>query len=273
MKLRSALLAVAALTALGIGFALCRWGAGGNQSLFTLARAVQHGEELDPYLEAALHRDAARRALAEEVVAGRLTLREAAEQFRRLDETNPGYPAGAPRPSGDERRLGERVLDFVWVVVLSRQQYAAAARFYRETFRAHPHFLTDSPYPHRYRAACAAARAGCGQGRDAANLDATSRAGFRRQALDWLRAELEALRRLREEGPHQALPLIHSLEGWLVDPHFAGVRDPNELARLPAAEQQAWQQLWADVADTLARAEGPTPPEQRAGSEVPLPER
>jgi hypothetical protein len=102
MKLRSALLVVAALAALGAGLALCLWGCGGNQPLFTLARAVQHGEELDPHLEAALHRAAARRALAEEVVAGKRTLREAAERFRRLDETNPGYPAGAPRPSGDE---------------------------------------------------------------------------------------------------------------------------------------------------------------------------
>jgi hypothetical protein len=267
MKLRSALLVVAALAVLGIGLAPCRWGAGGYHALDALARAVQVGEELDPSLEAALHRDAVRRALAEEVVAGTRTMREAAERFRRLNETNPGYPAGAPRPSGDERVLAERVLDFVWVVVVSQQQYAAAARFYHETFRAHPHFLTDSQYPHRYRAACAAARAGCGQGQDAADLDATSRAGFRRQALDWLRAELEALRRLPEKDPHQTLPLIHNLEDWWVVPHFAGVRDPKALTRLPEPERRAWQELWADVADTLTRAqEQPTPGRKAARS-------
>jgi hypothetical protein len=51
------------------------------------------------------------------------------------------------------------------------------------------------------------------------------------------------------------------------------VREPDARGRLPAAERQAWQRLWADVADTLARAEGTTPPEQKAGSQVPLAER
>jgi hypothetical protein len=51
------------------------------------------------------------------------------------------------------------------------------------------------------------------------------------------------------------------------------VRGPEALARLPEPERQAWQQLWADVADALARAEGTTPPKQKAGSKVPLPDR
>jgi hypothetical protein len=45
--------------------------------------------------------------------------------------------------------------------------------------------------------------AGCGQGRDAADLDEESRAGFRHQALGWLRAELEAQRRLLEAHPEK----------------------------------------------------------------------
>jgi hypothetical protein len=198
MNLRLALLAAAALAALGAGLALCLWGCGGNQALFTLARAVQHGEELDPHLEAALHRDAARRALAEEVVAGKRTLPEAAERFRRLDEAHPGYPPGLPRPTGDERFYCGQVLDFGWSVLAQQGRYAAAARWCAEVFTAHPHLVTGPPAGQRYYAACAAARAGCGRGRDAADLDDTSRAGFRRQALDWLRADLEARRRLLE---------------------------------------------------------------------------
>jgi hypothetical protein len=34
-----------------------------------------------------------------------------------------------------------------------------------------------------------------------------------------------------------------------------------------------WQKLWADIADTLARAEGTTPPEPKAGDKEPHPER
>jgi hypothetical protein len=156
------------------------------------------------------------------------------------------------------------VLDFVWVVVVSQQQYAAAARLYRETFSAHPHFLTGPQSPHRYRAACAAARSGCGQGRDGSDLDEEGRAGFRRQALGWLGAELESWRRLLEKQPGNAWLVARDMRDWLADASFAGVRGPEALALLPEAERQAWQELWTDVADTLARA-GTTPPPTQAG--------
>ena len=55
--------------------------------------------------EAGRRRDQAKRALAAEVMAGRMSLREAAGHFRRLDEADPGYPPGIPRPSLDERAL------------------------------------------------------------------------------------------------------------------------------------------------------------------------
>jgi hypothetical protein len=64
-----------------------------------------------------------------------------------------------------------------------------------------------------------------------------------------------------------------SVQDWLWDTHFAGVRGPDALARLPEAERQAWHKLWADIAGTLARAERTTSPEQRAGSKIPLSER
>jgi hypothetical protein len=44
------------------------------------------------------------------------------------------------------------------------------------------------------------------------------------------------------------------LQDWQWDTPFAGVRGPEALARLPAAERQKWQELWTDIADTLARA-------------------
>jgi hypothetical protein len=100
------------------------------------------------------------------------------------------------------------------------------------------------------------------------------RAGFRRQALDWLRAELESWRRLLEREPAQEPGMIaHGLQRWPRDPYFDGMREADALSRLPVAERQAWQRLWADVADMLARAEGTTPPEPKAGSKIPLSER
>ena len=65
---------------------------------------------------------------------------------------------------------------------------------------------------------------------------------------------MESWRRLLEKEPANAWAVARDMGHWLEDPHLARVRGPEALARLPAAERQAWQKLWVDVADTLARA-------------------
>jgi hypothetical protein len=213
------------------------------------------GEELEPHLEAARHRAEAKRALAAEVVAGRMSLREAAGHFRRLDEANSGFFAHALAPPRDELFFCGQVLEFAWKVLARQGRFAASARWYAEAFTADPQGLAGPPPTPRYLAACAAALAGCGQGRDAAGLDEQTRVGLRRQARDWLRAELEARRRLLEQEAENAGGTVaDDLQQWLGNFHFAGVRGPEALARLPEPERQAWQLLWADVADTLTRA-------------------
>jgi hypothetical protein len=258
MNPRPALLAAAALAALGTCLALGRWGAGWNRDLARLARAVGRGDDLEDHLAAIRRRHEAKRALAAEVVAGRMSLREAAGHFRHLDEADTTYPPDLPHPAADERALCEDVLDYGGMVLRHQGQFAAAVRWFAEAFSAEPTLLTGRPRRLRHNAACAAVLAGCGQGRDAADLDETSRAAFRRQALGWLRAELEVRRRLVETDPAGCRV---GMEHWLQDPEFAGVRGPEALDRLPAAERQAWQQLWADVAATRARAQGEAPPE------------
>src|SRR5262249_52830376 len=77
----------------------------------------------------------------------------------------------------------------------SRRLYGASARLYQQALAAQPSLAGDLRAGHRYDAACAAVLAGCGQGNDAGKLDAAERDRWRRQALDWLRADL-ALRDL-----------------------------------------------------------------------------
>jgi serine/threonine protein kinase/Flp pilus assembly protein TadD len=133
---------------------------------------------------------------------------------------------------------------------------AAAARFYAEAFAAHPKLADDVRFLNRYNAACSAARAGCGQGQDAAGLDEAERARLRRQALEWLRADLAAWGQFLEKEPDKARPRVQwALRMWQQDTDFAGVRG-EALAKLPEAERQAWQQLWADVEQTLKRVDG-----------------
>jgi hypothetical protein len=121
--------------------------------------------------------------------------------------------------------------------------------------------------PHRYNAACAAALAGCGQGKDADKLDTKERAELRQQAIKWLQSDLKARHTLLEQAPDLARPMTaKQMRHWLQDPDFAGVRGTESLAKLPEAERRQWQQLWADVADMLVRAEGKTAPAKKPDS-------
>jgi hypothetical protein len=57
--------------------------------------------------------------------------------------------------------------------------YAAAARFFDEAFAAQSSLADDLSSQHRYNAACAAALAGCGQGKDADDLSEQEHARWR----------------------------------------------------------------------------------------------
>jgi Tfp pilus assembly protein PilF len=136
-----------------------------------------------------------------------------------------------------------------------KQLPATAARFYAEAFASEPKLAEDLPAGHRYNAACAAALAAAGQGRDAQDLDAPARARWRRQALEWLRADLVQWTRQLETGsPQSRVVLRRTLEHWQLDSDLASVRGEPALARLAAEEQPGWRQLWADVETILARA-------------------
>jgi tetratricopeptide (TPR) repeat protein len=148
----------------------------------------------------------------------------------------------------------------------ARKRYAASARFYAGAFAAEPKLADDLGTQDRYNAACAAAIAGCAQGEDAGQLSDPERTRRRRQALDWLRADLDAWERLLAKEPtgdHPAARVAMTLQHWLADPDLAGVRESEQLGQIPEAERQPWQKLWADVAATLARARQTATPEKK----------
>ncbi len=142
-----------------------------------------------------------------------------------------------------------------------RQEHAAAARFYAEGIARQPAAADDLQLAYRYDAACVAALAGCGQGKDANTIDTKARVAFRKQALDWLRADLKAHRQLLDNSASKAGPGIqHKMQHWLQDTDFTGVRGPDALARLPEAERGDWQKLWEEVEALRQRAATPTQP-------------
>jgi hypothetical protein len=139
-------------------------------------------------------------------------------------------------------------------ICVSNIQFVAAARHCAAAFAAEPRLGEDLSKGYHYAAAWAAARAACGQGEGAAQLDDNERARLRQQVLDWLRADLaHVVKRLDDPSP--SAPKVRDLmEQRQGDPAFACVRDKDALAKLPEAERKAWQKFWADVAAALKRA-------------------
>ncbi len=91
-------------------------------------------------------------------------------------------------------------------------------------------------------------RATAGQDSEKGRRDESVQTRLRLQALGWLQAYLELAKRLRDSGERTGW----SPATWQTDSALAGVRDPTELAKLPAAEREQWQLLWADVAAEVA---------------------
>jgi serine/threonine protein kinase/Flp pilus assembly protein TadD len=183
------------------------------------------------------------------------------ERLVELDGKLPGFLAGKAMPAS----AGERI-ELAELCSLKRLN-RAAARFYEEAFTVGPQLADDLSAAHRYNAACAAALAGCGVGKDADKLDEKERARLRGQALGWLRADLEALRLLLKKGANKAgPPVLTQLRQWLADPDLAGVRGMEAIAHLREAERQEWRKLWDDVFDALKRAAGKPRPEKQTNA-------
>src|SRR5262249_49895721 len=131
----------------------------------------------------------------------------------------------------------------------------AAQCFYGAAFAAEPKRAENLNAQHRYNAACAAALAGCGQGEEADKLGEQERARRRQQALDWVRADLKAYRRLMDKAADKVSGAVaQRMQHWLQDNDFAGVRGPDALAKLPEAEREEWQKLWQEVEALRQRA-------------------
>ena len=127
-------------------------------------------------------------------------------------------------------------------------QFAAATRLSADALTAEPTRADDLKAGERYKAACLAALAGCGLGKDDPKPDANSRAKLRSQALAWLKADLgrNALL-LEEKDPAVRKEIADRLARWQKDPDLAGVRDEAGLAIVPRQERQAWKRLWSEV--------------------------
>jgi tetratricopeptide (TPR) repeat protein len=143
-------------------------------------------------------------------------------------------------------------------VCYHKRRFERATRFYEEALAQEPGLADDARSGLRYSAACCAALAGSGAGRDAGALRPEERARRRAQARDWLRAELSRLaRELEIAAPSARATAARTLQHWLIDSDLNGLRDADYLAKLPAPERNECTELWAGVREVLARAQRP----------------
>jgi serine/threonine-protein kinase len=133
---------------------------------------------------------------------------------------------------------------------------AAEAGLLAAALAADPKLAEDPVAGLRYRAARAAAVAGCGGGADGAALNDAERERWRRQTVAWLRLDLAAwTKRLEPAQPADRAEVQKVLTRWREEPDLTGLRDAAALERLPPAERQECLALWQEVADLLRRAE------------------
>jgi serine/threonine-protein kinase len=197
------------------------------------ARALELLPEEDPHREETLQHLRTCRRLAK--LEGRL----------------PRLLKGEDKPASAQESLD------VALMCQHKRLNAAAARFGADAYAADPSLAADLTLGRRSNAARCAALA-AGQGEDAAKLDDRQRTRLRKQALDWLRADLDLrTRQLESRKAADRTAVLRTLRHWQKDADLAGIRDTMALAKLPAQEQKACTQLWADVAALLKKAQTP----------------
>src|SRR5262249_16927199 len=142
-----------------------------QQSQFDKAAlALKKAGELFPATDP--HRETARRH------------QQSCPRYAILDTRLPGILGGTEKPANSAEPL-----DLAPPPVFT-PHHAAAARLSAGGFRGEPKRAGAVSGAPPYKAACAAALAGCGQGKDADKSDYKERALWRRQALAWLPQDL-----------------------------------------------------------------------------------
>jgi serine/threonine-protein kinase len=154
---------------------------------------------------------------------------------------------------GEEKVSSSELVEFAQLCKFKKLN-ASAARLYRDLFMAETGLAQDLQAGHRYNAACAAVLAGLGQGGDASTVDEKARTVWRKQALEWLRADMvQWTKQMQSDSKQGGIDVRQMLQHWQHDGDLVGIRDAVAVAKLPQAEQKAWRKLWVEVESLLAQ--------------------
>ena len=157
---------------------------------------------------------------------------------------------GSNQPRNNDERMA------LLGVCQFKGRYLAAARLYADGFAADPKLNDDPNSRNLYKAAICAALAGSGRSEDGANLGESERMNWRKQARDWLRADLDYLaKRSEQNDPGFREFSLGILKRWSFEHDLDGLRDPAALEKRNSSERQECQKLWSDVEAAIERIE------------------
>jgi serine/threonine-protein kinase len=174
---------------------------------------------------------------------------EVSEGLAPLEAELPAILAGAKQPPD----LAAQLLLAEWLYKYKRFA-AASVSWYESAFAKVPGLANNLNARYRYHAACAAALAGCGLGKDAAKLNDKEKAALRGKALAWLTKERDdwEIEQQSATVPVQSI-IAGKVREWEKDEDLWCVRDPKALAKLPEGERAGWKKLWTEVKALVLR--------------------
>jgi tetratricopeptide (TPR) repeat protein len=179
---------------------------------------------------------------------------EYAQSLAAARDRLPAYKDGSYTPGSNEERAGLAE----WCRI--QKLHGTSTRLYAEAFAADPKLADDLKAARRYKAACSAALAAARQGEDTGNLDEQQRTRLRKQAVDWLRADLTLrTQQLKSGTPADRNAVRQAVRQWQQAPDLAGIRNPAALAQLTEAERNEAEALWAEVQALLDRTQKSAP--------------
>jgi serine/threonine protein kinase/Flp pilus assembly protein TadD len=168
-----------------------------------------------------------------------------AQRLVALEAKLPGILNGSTKPATVQEQLE-------YASLCDRKElYRASARLYAEAFRVRPAPASSETH---FRAACVAVLAGCNQGKDGSGGDAAERTRWRKQALDLLRADLAFWSDPQDRRPHKQVAAQKALQRMRQEKALAGIREPQELAKLPESERADYLRFWGNVQELLVRS-------------------
>jgi eukaryotic-like serine/threonine-protein kinase len=138
-------------------------------------------------------------------------------------------------------------------LLLLRNQYLDAARFFLAAFTHEPGLMEDRQPPSRYNAACAAARVGWGT---AGEIPEPVREAWRGKARGWLDAEVAAQEQFLEHSDDAKLKgqIVRKMRNWKLDPDLGVLRDLAALQQMPAEDRSFFERFWQRVEAVGKRA-------------------